>query len=228
MTRPPKSPKLDAQDILAWLADNPEFLERHADQLGWIANPAMDKSGTVVDLTRRIAARAREEARKMQQTNQSLLHLAAENMLHWQQLHHATLGFLACTNINSFAQMIEDELPVIFGLAGARLLMPAEGALPMAESLGFLVLPGEEINRICQARSVYLGPPAQSGPALFSVPSASMAVVRLPDQLPEPVAGSALVLGGRTPQSFAPDQGQTLLTYLAEIVGVCLLARIES
>ncbi len=59
MTRPPKSPKLDAQDILAWLADNPEFLERHADQLGWIANPAMDKSGTVVDLTRRIAARAR-------------------------------------------------------------------------------------------------------------------------------------------------------------------------
>ncbi len=92
MTRPPKPPKLEAEEILAWLADNPDFLERHADQLGWVANPQLDKSGTVVDLTRRIAARARAEARKMQQTNQSLLHLAAENMLHWQQLTSCHAG----------------------------------------------------------------------------------------------------------------------------------------
>lgn len=223
-----RGPQFDEQQILDWLADHPDFLERHGDQLGWPGLPKAEPAGNIVDLTRRIAARARAEARKMQQTNQSLLHLAAENMLHWQQLHHATLGFLACTDLGSFAQMVDEELPVIFGLAGARLVMPAQTALAGAESLGFLVLPKEEITAICQAKSVYLGPPPASGPVLFSTPSASMAVVRLPDQLPAPVAGSALVLGGRTATSFAPDQGQTLLTYLAEIVGVCLLARIES
>jgi uncharacterized protein YigA (DUF484 family) len=55
-----------------------------------------------------------------------------------------------------------------------------------------------------------------------------MAAIALPDQLPVPIAGSALILAGRDETSFTPEQGQTLLTNLAEITGVCLLARIEA
>ena len=86
------------------------------------------------DATGKIAANARAEARRLSKANQSLLDAAATNMLHWQALHHATLGFLACNDLLSFAQMVDEELPVIFGLAGARLLMPAETALQEAES----------------------------------------------------------------------------------------------
>lgn len=181
----------------------------------------------IIDVTGTLAARARAEARNIREAHQELLDLAAENMLHWQQLHHATLGFLACTDLSSFGQMVDEELPVIFGLSGARLVMPEETAIKSADSVGFLVLPQAEIDELCAAQSVYLGPTKGSGTGLFSVPSASMAVIALPDQLPEPVAGSALVLGGRDEASFTPDMGQTLLTYLAEIVGVALLARLE-
>ena len=55
-----------------------------------------------------------------------------------------------------------------------------------------------------------------------------MAAIALPDQLPTPIAGSALVLAGRDETSFSPDQGQTLLTNLAEIAGVCLMAKLEA
>lgn len=191
----------------------------------------MDRDQTqnpnVINLTGKLAARARAEARNLREAHQELLDLAAENMLHWQQLHHATLGFLACSDLISFGQMVDEELPVIFGLSGARLVMPAETAIKSAESVGFLVLPQTEIDELCAAQSIYMGPAKQTGSALFSVPSASMAVIALPDQLPAPVAGSALVLGGRDETSFTPDMGQTLLTYLAEIVGVALLARLE-
>jgi uncharacterized protein YigA (DUF484 family) len=115
---------------------------------------------------------------------------------------------------------------VIFGLAGARLLMPAEVAIPQAEELGFLVLPRVQILELLAAGSIYLGP--AKGSALFSTPVASMAAIALPDQLPPPIAGSALVLAGRDEASFTPEQGQTLLTNLAEITGVCLLARLEA
>ena len=182
----------------------------------------------IIDLNGKLAARARAEARNLRKAHQELLDLAAENMLHWQQLHHATLGFLACTDLASFGQMIDEELPVIFGLSGARLLMPAETAIRSAESVGFLVLPQADINELCAAQSVYLGPAKGDGTGLFSIPAASMAVISLPDQLPAPVAGSALVLGGRDESYFTPDMGQTLLTYLAEIIGVALLARLES
>jgi len=185
------------------------------------------QSPKIIDVTSTLAARAQAEARKLRKAHQELLDLAAENMLHWQQLHHATLGFLACTDLTSFGQMVDEELPVIFGLSGARLVMPSETAIPEAESLGFLTIPTVEIEALCAAQSVYLGPAKGHGTGLFSVPSASMAVIALPDQLPTPVAGSALVLGGRDEASFTPDKGQTLLTYLAEIVGVALLARLE-
>ena len=130
--------QLTDDEILAYLEGRPDLLslilkanaaQRNATDMG------------IFDATGKIAANARAEARRLSQANQSLLDAAATNMLHWQALHHATLGFLACNDLVSFAQMIDEELPLIFGLAGARLLMPEEAALNEAEELGFLVLP---------------------------------------------------------------------------------------
>ena len=214
------SGELDEKDVLNFIESRPDFLETHFGQGGSASNP------NLIDATGKIAANAREEARRLSQANQSLLDAAATNILHWQALHHATLGFLACNDLTSFAQMLDEELPIIFGLAGARLLMPEQSAIPQAEELGFLVLPASEIGQLLVAGSIYLGPAKGSG--LFSTPVASMAAIALPDQLPPPIAGSALVLAGRDKASFTPEQGQTLLTNLAEIAGVCLLARLET
>ncbi len=214
------SGELDEKDVLSFIESRPDFLETHFGQGGSASNP------NLIDATGKIAANAREEARRLSQANQSLLDAAATNILHWQALHHATLGFLACNDLTSFAQMLDEELPIIFGLAGARLLMPEQSAIPQAEELGFLVLPASEIGQLLAAGSIYLGPAKGSG--LFSTPVASMAAIALPDQLPPPIAGSALVLAGRDKASFTPEQGQTLLTNLAEIAGVCLLARLET
>ena len=214
------SGELDEKDVLNFIESRPDFLETHFGQGGSASNP------NLIDATGKIAANAREEARRLSQANQSLLDAAATNILHWHALHHATLGFLACNDLTSFAQMLDEELPIIFGLAGARLLMPEQSAIPQAEELGFLVLPADEISQLLAAGSIYLGPAKGSG--LFSTPVASMAAIALPDQLPPPIAGSALVLAGRDEASFTPEQGQTLLTNLAEIAVVCLLARLET
>lgn len=215
--------RLSDEEILSYLKERPDLIARY-HQVN--AGHDFDADMRLFDATGKIAANARAEARRLSQANQSLLDAAATNMLHWQALHHATLGFLACNDLVSFAQMIDEELPVIFGLAGARLVMPAETALQEAEELGFLVLASEQIQKILSAGSIYLGPARASG--LFSSPVASMAAIALPDQLPAPIAGSALVLAGRDETSFTPEQGQTLLTNLAEIAGVCLLAKLEA
>ena len=219
----------DDKAILSYLKNQPDFLMRYADQLrqSGIALPS-SHDANVIDVTSRIAEKARQEARQAAQTNQSLLNVAAENMLHWQELHLATLGFLACNELRGFAQMVDEELPLIFGLAGSRLIMPKETAIQQAEELGFLVLPQSEIDALSQSETIYLGPPPEQGQGLFSYPNSSMAIMRLPDQLSPPVAGSALVLAGRTEDSFAQGKGRTLLLHLAEMVGVCLLALIEA
>ncbi len=210
------SSSLTEQQILDYLADNPEFLDRHY--------PA--HAHKLIDATGKIAAQARKEARRLSKANKSLIEAASVNMAHWQALHHATLGFLACTDLTAFGQMVDEELPIIFSLAGARLVMPASTAIEGAEAAGFLILEDAQIVEILDAKQIYLGPAKSSG--LFSTPSASMAAIALPDQLSAPVKGSVLILAGRTETSFSPDQGQTLLTNLAEIVGVALLACLEN
>ena len=84
--------RLSDEQILAYLDERPDLIARYLE------TTADDRPSSDVrpfDATGKIAANARAEARRLSKANQSLLDAAATNMLHWQALHHATLGFLA-------------------------------------------------------------------------------------------------------------------------------------
>lgn len=227
---------MDDKTWLAYLLAHPSLLLRHQQVLRdhHIALPQAT-GGNVVDVTAKIATKARIEARRASTANQSLLNVAAENMLHWQELHLATLGFLACNELSGFSQMVHEELPLIFGLASAHLIMPSQcdlGGIVTAESLGIIRLPQDEIHTLIGDDVIMMGTPSELLLKVISVAPEdtpqSVAIMRLPDQLPEPVAGSVLILGGKDADSFTDGKGRTLLLHLAEMVGVCLLSLIEA
>jgi uncharacterized protein YigA (DUF484 family) len=176
----------------------------------------------IIDVTGKIAKRAREEARILSQTNLSLIDVAEDNSKRWQRLHDVSIGFMKCTDLEQFSCMLDEKLPEIFKLAGARLLMPEETAISNAEEAGFLVLPAQEILEISGAQSVYLGPPPKSGLALFSTPMASIAVISLPDEMAAPISDSVLLLAGRNKHSFVSNQADNILSNLSQVVGTCL------
>ena len=227
---------MDDKTWLAYLLAHPSLLLRHQQVLRdhHIALPQAT-GGNVVDVTAKIATKARIEARRASTANQSLLNVAAENMLHWQELHLATLGFLACNELSGFSQMVHEELPLIFGLASAHLIMPSQNDLAgilAAESLGIIRLPQDEIHMLIGEDVIMMGAPSEALLALISAAPEdtpqSIAIMRLPDQLPEPIAGSVLILGGKGADSFTHGKGRTLLLHLSEMVGVCLLSLIEA
>ena len=241
---------MDDKKILAYLADHPDFLVTHQAALraSGLQFPDVTSRPNVIDVTSKIASKARQEARCATKTNQTLLTVAAENMLHWQELHLATLGFLACNELTGFAQMVQEELPLIFGLASAHLIMARRDAIPDAESLGFLTLDKAVIDTLMGDEVIKMGPPEKTLLSLMNGPNdmapeseadsqadsqaesnaESVAMMRLPDQLPAPIAGSLLVLGGRDGDSFVQGKGRALLLHLSEMVGVCLLSLIEA
>ena len=81
------------EDVIAYLKARPNLLKK----LNKEAKDSRSDGATVVDLTGMIAAKARTEARRLAARNQSLMDAAASNMLHWQELHHATLGLVLPT-----------------------------------------------------------------------------------------------------------------------------------
>jgi uncharacterized protein YigA (DUF484 family) len=195
---------LNEELVSAFLDSNQAFLERYLakQSKGFstknnsveLDTPQTDTN--IIDVTGKIAKRAREEARILSQTNLSLIDVAEDNSKRWQRLHDVSIGFMKCTDLEQFSCMLDEKLPEIFKLAGARLLMPEETAISNAEEAGFLVLPAQEILEISGAQSVYLGPPPKSGLALFSTPMASIAVISLPDEMAAPISDSVLLLAG--------------------------------
>ena len=216
--------------VSAFLDSNQAFLEQYlAKQSKGFSNKnncveldTPQKDTNIIDVTGKIAKRAREEARILSQTNLSLIDVAEDNSERWQRLHDVSIGFMKCTDLEQFSYMLDEKLPEIFKLAGARLLMPKETAISNAEEAGFLILPAQEILEISGAQSVYLGPPPKSGLALFSTPMASIAVISLPDEMAEPISDSVLLLAGRKKHSFVSNQAENILSNLSQVVGTCL------
>ena len=131
----------DIDDIktIDYLTSHPDFLVRHKSELvaKGVTIPAVAHQENVIHITSKIAENARREARAATKAKQSLMSVAAENMLHWQDLHLATLGLLACQDLQGLAQMVRDELPLIFGLVSAHLIMVDHHMTSEAKSLGF-------------------------------------------------------------------------------------------
>ncbi len=221
---------LNEELVSAFLDSNQAFMERYLAKQSKefsaknnsveLDTPKTDTN--IIDVTGKIAKRAIEEARILSQTNLSLIDVAEDNSKRWQRLHDVSIGFMKCTDLEQFSCMLDEKLPKIFKLAGARLLMPKETAISNAEEAGFLVLPTQEILEISGAKSVYLGPPPKSGLALFSTPMASIAVISLPDEMAAPISDSVLLLVGRNKHSFVSNQADNILSNLSQVVGTCL------
>jgi uncharacterized protein YigA (DUF484 family) len=229
---------ITAKDVTTFLADNPDSIAdmfaTHPKLLALCLAAASDhaknnkqKVSKVVDLSSALDFKARQDARKIKQTHESLLHVAAENMLSWTRVHHAALGLLASTDLPSMCQVIANEFPVIFDLNQCQLIIEEEVAMQIVTDTSLGLHPASQIDAATNNRSLYLGLPNDAAQKLLVRPAQSLAIIRLPDRLPDPVSKALLLLGGKTANSFHPDLGSDLLVLLAEMVGVTFAARLE-
>jgi len=229
---------ITAEDVATFLANKPDsitdMLATHPNLLALCLAAARDHAQDnqqtdpkVVNLSPALAFKARQDARKIKQTHDSLLHIAADNMLSWTRVHHATLGLLASTDLPGMCEVITNEFPVIFDLNQCQLIIEEEAAMGNASNAGLGLHPSTQIDAATNSQSLYLGLPNDAAQRLLVRPTQSLAIIRLPDRLPDPVSRAVLLLGGKTATSFHPDLGSDLLVLLAEMVGVTLAARLE-
>ena len=226
---------ISVEDVVAYITAHPECLAYHSDLLAQCLEAAKSVSAAdahdranIVDLSPVLAARARDEARRVGLAHKSLLHVAAENMVSWRRLHHATLGLLACNDLVGLCHVISTEFPVIFDVEKSALVAESETSLSSMVAAGLDVRPSAQIAAALHDCTLYLGRPSEEGTAIMGQAAPSMALIRLPDRLPDPVSNCVLLLAGKHTTSFQPELGSDLLVLLAEMVGVTLAARLES
>ena len=226
---------ISAEDVVDYVTAHPDCLAHHPDLLAQCLDATKSVSGdktqdhtNIVDLSPALVVRARDEARRVGLAHKSLLHVAAENMISWRRLHHATLGLLASSDLAGLCHVVSAEFPIIFDVEKSALIIAAETNLSDLVAAGLDVRPAAQIAAALHDRTLYLGTPSEAGTAIMEQAAPSMAVIRLPDRLPPPVSNCVLLLAGKHATSFQPELGSDLLVLLAEMVGVTLASRLES
>ena len=226
---------ISADDVVAYITAHPDCLAHHPNLLSKCLDAAKSVSGdhacdqaNIVDLSPALAARARDEARRVGVAHKSLLHVAAENMLSWRRLHHATLGLLTSADLAGLCHVVSAEFPVIFDVKKSALIVESGASLLDMVAAELDVRPAAQIAAALHDRTLYLGTPGEAGTAIMGQGAPSMALIRLPDRLPAPVSNCVLLLAGKHATSFQPELGSDLLVLLAEMVGVTMAARLES
>ena len=226
-------PPFSQQDVVAYITTHPDCLANHPELLAQcLAKVQSLKYNTndtnIVDLSPTLASRARNEVRRLGLAHKSLLHVATENMVSWKQLHHAALALLTSTDLTGLCHVISAEFPAIFDLQKSILIIESENSIADMVAAGIDLQPAVRIAKALQGHTVYLGTPNGAGVALLGSDASSIALIRLPDRLPNPVSKCVLLLAGKHPTSFRPDLGSDLLIFLAEMIGVTLAVRLES
>ena len=151
---------ISLDDVLAYLTAHPDCLAHHPELLTQCVDATKSATGdrelnqaNIVDLSPALAARARDEARRTGMAHKSLLHVAAENMVSWRRLHHATLGLLASTDLAGLCHVISAEFPIIFDVEASVLIIESETSLSDMVAAGLDVRPAAQIAAILKAVS---------------------------------------------------------------------------
>lgn len=188
------------------------------------------KGENVVDLRGLAVARLEDRLEQLEQTHQSVITAAYDNVATTAQVHRAILAMVAPVEFDEFLLTLDSIVASTLRLKAIRLalesadtdpdcdLNPVTGTLTLLP-LGFLegfITEGRRMrNRPVILRQVPHGAVSVYGTAAAEI--RSEALVRL-DLGPEKAPG-LLVLGSDDPNHFAPGQATDLLELFARICG---------
>ncbi len=220
----PLGDELTAEDVAAFLRDNPDFLSQRPDLVAHLVPPLADRGNGVVDLQHFMVRRLQNEVGRLQDQQRELVTTTRANVNNQNRVHAAVLFLLDATSFEHLIQTITTDLAVLLDLDVAALVVEAAGPeIPHVNRSGVQVWETGAIGTLMGKRDVVLRGGAQGLPEIYGagaglVRSEALVKLRISSEAPT----GLLALGSREPDMFHPGQGTELLTFLARVVERCI------
>lgn len=211
--------------VEAFLERNTGFLNEHPALLQKLLPPQFDRGRGVVDMQMFMLDRLREQLKRTNQREKSLLEAVEANARSQRRVHRAVGAMLAAQSLEDLVRRISEDLPGLFDVAKVSLCVETDKALPdKVAHAGLTVLAPGTINRFGDGhRLVLLLANTKGDRALFGSGASkiqSMAHLRLDfrDRSPR----GLLALGSSAPDRFDPGQSTDLLAFFAQVLERCV------
>ncbi len=214
-------PDFNPVEIVAWLQQHPDFLERHPELVDFLTPPSAHGSG-VVDMQRYMVQRLQGENARLYDAADELISLGRNNMSAQAATHRAVLALLETTGFEHLIHIATKDCPELLDVDVMTLSIESESVLsPLFVSAGIGVVRPGDVEALMNGRDVNLRPLSRDGEAIFGpatdlVKSDGLARLTI-DERP-----AILALGCREPGKFHPGQGTELLGFFARALEGCI------
>lgn len=219
-----------AADVIAYLRDNPDFLEKHPQALRLLRAPSRDDGDGVLDFQHFMLERLRHDLQRVQEEQKNLIALSRGNLASQCRVHKAALAMLKATNFEHLLQIVTIDLAVLIDVDVVTL-----GIESTAARTARLPLPGIRLLRAGMVdhllgpdRDVLLCTDIKGEPTLFGGAAGlvrSQALLRLSFGRSGPAG--LMCIGTRKPGTFHPGLGTELLNFLARAVEITIAQWLE-
>ena len=214
-TRPSE---IGPREIIAYLRQNPDFLDRHPDVLRWLRTPARDIGDGVLDFQHFMLERLRRDYARLQDERKNLIATSRGNLASQCRVHKAVLAMLRASSFEHLLQIVTTDLAVLIDVDIITLgVESAASHTPRLPLNGIHLLRSGTVDKLLGPnRDGLLCTDIHGDPALFGEAAGlvrSQALLRLSFGRSAPIG--LMCIGTRTPDTFQPGLGTELLTFLA-------------
>lgn len=224
LTHPAEDTMISKDDIIAFLKDNPDFLQENPDAFELlIPKKKRGVRGQPADFQAYMIDRLKTAKEEALQTTREVVENSRANMNNQQRIHEAVLRMLEATNFADFIHSITMDLASILDVDIAVLVVEADGqSIPQIQTTGIRAVPEGTVDMWMADKTVLLEDnisgiePIYGGGATLVK---SQILLRVDISMDTPPA--ILAFGSRDPNMFNEGQGTDQILFLARVIERC-------
>jgi len=226
---PVEAQPISGRDVVAYLRQHPNFLDRHPEALRVLHPPtrdiAPDGDAEVLDFQHFLLDRLRRDLVRVNTEHRTLLATSRGNLASQSRVHKAVVAMLAASSFETLFQIVTTDLAVLLDVDVVTIAVESVATptvrLPVN---GLLLLKAGTVEHLLgEERAALLSADVHGDPTLFGGGAGlvrSQALLRLSFGRGAPVG--LLCIGARKPGRFHPGLGTELLTFLARALGITI------
>lgn len=212
---------LSDQQVIEYLRDNPDFLQRYPELASCLSVPARQEAGGggVADLQQFMIDRLRRDLEEMRAAAEHLIETQRFNMSLQTRTHEAVLAVLASDSMDELVQVLGDIAPHFEVDAITVCLETADSVVPELAAAGLMRLPRGCVAELLGDRDIVLRASASGDEAIFGAAAPLVRSYALARLYPGAACPTGLLaLGARHERTFHNGQATELLTFFTRVV----------
>ena len=216
-----KRPEIDANSVIAFLLEHPDFSASHPDALQGLTLPNRHLGDGIVDFQTALIENLRQEITKLEGEREQLLATARANQQSLSRIQECILTLLSAKSFEQLIQSVTTDFAAMLNLDMVMLCIESDDEGPrLLKTPGLVILPSGTVGRYFEGdQRMLLRSDVDGDPEVFGGGAPlirSDALVRL--DIAETSPPALIAFGSRDVDRFNNSQSTELVRFLTQIL----------